>query len=69
MELEILVLKEVTQNEKDKYYTISLICGIQNMAQMRLSTKQKQTHGHREQTCSRQGGKGKKWHGWEVWGW
>jgi len=29
---------------------ISLICGIQNMTQRNLSTKQKQTHKHREQT-------------------
>ena len=30
------------------------------MAQMNLSTKQKQTHGHREQTfdCQKRGGKG-----------
>ena len=26
------------------------------MAQMNLSTKQKQNHGHREQTCGCQGG-------------
>ena len=30
---------------------ISLIHGIENMAQMNLSTEQKQIHGHREQTC------------------
>ena len=29
---------------------ISLICGIQNMTQRNLSTKQKQIHKHREQT-------------------
>ena len=29
---------------------ISLICGIQTMTQMNLSMKQKQNHGHREQT-------------------
>ena len=34
---------------------ISLICRIQNTAQMNLYTKQKQTHGHREQTCDYQG--------------
>ena len=28
MELEILKLSEVSQKEKDKYYIISLICGI-----------------------------------------
>ena len=42
MELEILILSELRQKEKDKYHMISFICGIQNMAQMILSTKQKQ---------------------------
>ena len=29
MDLEILVLSEVSQTEKDKYHVILLICGIQ----------------------------------------
>ena len=33
-----------------KISMISLICGIQNMTQRNLSTKQKQAHKHREQT-------------------
>ena len=28
MELEILILSEVSQKEKDKYHMISLTCGI-----------------------------------------
>ena len=28
MDLEVILLSEVSQKEKDKYYTISLICGI-----------------------------------------
>ena len=28
MDLENIILSEVSQTEKDKYYTISLICGI-----------------------------------------
>ena len=36
--------------ERAKYHMISLMCGIQNMSQMNLSTKQKQTHRCREQT-------------------
>ena len=35
--------------------------GIENMAQMSLSTKQKQTHRHREQVCGSQGS-GMLWH-------
>ena len=27
MELEIIILSEVSQKEKDKYYLISLVCG------------------------------------------
>ena len=33
------------------------------MAQMNLSTEQKQTHGHRQQTCGCQGG-GREGEGW-----
>ena len=57
MGLEIIILKvKLSQKEKDKYHMISLICGIENMTQMNLSTKQKQTHRHKEQTCGCQGG-------------
>ena len=28
MDLEIIMLSEVSQKEKDKYYMIALICGI-----------------------------------------
>ena len=30
---------------------ISLICGMYNMTDMKLSKKQKQTHSYREQAC------------------
>ena len=69
MELEILILNEVSQKEKNTYHMISLICGTPNMAQMKLSVKQKQTCRHRKQTWGCQGGGGRKWNGWEVWGW
>ena len=42
MELEILILSEACQKKKDNYHVISLVCGIENMAQMNLSTEQKQ---------------------------
>ena len=58
MQLEIIILSEVSQEEKDKYHMISLICGIKNMTQMNLATKQKQNHVHREQTGGCQGGGG-----------
>ena len=50
MQLEIIILNEVSQKEEDKY-DVPLICGISNMAQVNISMKQKQTHRHREQTC------------------
>ena len=45
MELETLILSEVSPKEKDKYLTISLISGIEDTAQMNLSTEKKQTQG------------------------
>ena len=32
-----------------------------------ISTRQKQTQGHGEQTCVCQGGEGREWDGWGVW--
>ena len=44
MDLEIVILSEVSQTEKDKYHMISLICGIlKKMVQMNLFTKQKES--------------------------
>ena len=57
MGLEIIILSQVSQTEKDKCLMISLICGTQNMTQMNLFTKQKQTHRCRKQTYSYQRGK------------
>ena len=56
MPLEMIILSEISQKEKDKYHMMSLICGLYNMAQMNLSTKRKQTRRHKEQTCGYQGG-------------
>ena len=58
MQQDILTVSEVSQKEKDKYHMISLIFGIQNMAQMKLSIEQKQTYKHGEQTRGCQGGGG-----------
>ena len=52
MELEVLILSEISQKEKDKSHMISLISGIYYVAQMNLSTEKKLTHGHGEETCS-----------------
>ena len=38
MNLEIIILSEVSQTEKDKYYLISLLCGILKIIEMNLYT-------------------------------
>ena len=44
MNMQSVLLSEVTQAEKEKYYMTSLICGIlKEMIQMNLLTKQKET--------------------------
>ena len=60
MDLEIMLLSEVSQKEKDKYHIISLICGIENRTQMNMSAKQKQTHRYRKQSFGYQGESGGK---------
>ena len=42
------------------------VCGISNMAQMNLPTKQKQSPRHGEQTCGYQGGGGGNRMDWEF---
>ena len=62
MDLEIIILSEVGQIDKnkyiDKYHNMSLICGVLKIIQTNLFSKQKQTHRHRKQTYSYQRGKG-----------
>ena len=57
IDLEIIILSEVSQTEKDKYHMISLACGIlKEKVQMNLFTKQKQTHRLQKQTYGYQRG-------------
>ena len=61
VDLEIVILSEVTQMEKDKYRMISLICRIlKKMIQMNLFTKQKQTHRLREELMVSRGKGGRE---------
>ena len=48
MELEIVILSEVSQKEKEKYCITFLICGI-DMIHMNLFMKEKKAHILREQ--------------------
>ena len=58
MDLEIVILSEVSQTEKDKYHII-LYVESKKMVQMNLFTKQKQSHKCRKQTYGYQRGKGR----------
>ena len=52
IDLEDIMLHEVSQREKGKYHMISLVCEILKMKQ----TKWKQTHRYRDQTSICQNG-------------
>ena len=58
MDPEIIIPREINQERGRQIQHIALICGILSMTQMNLSTKQKQTHRHREQTVVAKGEEG-----------
>ena len=57
MDLETIALNEIDQSEKEKY-NIGLIYVWDLMNKIKWWTKQKQKHGHMEQTDSCQKGEG-----------
>ena len=61
IELEILILSEVSQKDKCSMYHLQV-------AQMNQYTKQKQTHRRGEQTCGCHG-EGREKDRLGVWGW
>ena len=64
MELEGIILREISQVEKDKYQMISLICGVLNQSKSKSEgTKQQQTHRLQEATSGYQ--RGGVWQGEE----
>ena len=63
MELETLMLSEVSQKEKDKYHMISFISGIQYMAQMNLSTEKKLMDLENRPVVAKGEGEGVGWTG------
>ena len=64
MELENLIMSEMSQKDKNKYHMISLISGIQYMAQMNLSTEKKIKDLENRLVVS----KGREWDGLGAWG-
>ena len=65
MELEILILSELSQKEKDTYPMIPLISGIYYMAQMNLSTEKKLIDLENRLVVARRRG---EWGGLGIWG-
>ena len=51
IDLERIISSEVSQKGKDKYYVVSLKCGIQTLTQTNLSVKQKLTHTYHNVCC------------------
>ena len=66
MELENLILSEMSQKDKDKCHMISLITGIQWTAQMNLSTEKKIMD--LENRLVAVGERGREWEGLGAWG-
>lgn len=60
MDLEILILSEVSQKEKDTYHMLSFTCGISNITQMNLPAEQKQTKTQRTDLWLRRGREGER---------
>ena len=48
MDLEVIILSEVSETEKDKYHDKTYMWNLKKMIQMNLFPKQKQTHVHRK---------------------
>ena len=64
MDLEILILSELSQKETDKLHVISLICGIWYMVHLILSTKEKQIKAKRSRLLVAGGrAEGLRWRG------
>ena len=63
MDLETLILSEVSQKKKDKYHLLSLIWNL--IHGINESFHRKETHGLREQICGCQGGRGGSGMDWE----
>ena len=65
MELETLILSEVSQKEKGKYHMMSLTSGIQYKAQMNLSTEKKIMDLENRLVVAN--GEGERVGGWGAW--
>ena len=65
MELESLILSEVSQKEKDKFHMISHIWNLIYGTNGPIYRKETNSQKHGEQTCGCQGGRGGNGMDWE----
>jgi len=66
MQLETLILSEVSQKVKDKYHMISLISAIEYIAQLNLSTEKKLMDLENRLVVAK--GRRREWDGLGIWG-
>ena len=67
---EITILSEMKSEEKEKYHTISFTCGIENMAQMNLSTKENRLKDKKNRlSVAMEATRGRRGMGLGVWCW
>ena len=59
MDLEAIILNEISQIEKDKYYIISLTCGDKKIKQTTEYKKEADSQMYRDQTSGYQWGEGR----------
>jgi len=52
MELEIIMVSEISQSEKDKYHMISLICGIEETKQINQRGRKDRGRKTKKQTLN-----------------
>ena len=50
MDLEDIMLSEISQTEKDKYCTFSLICGIENKTKQKIKYNKTETDSQIQRT-------------------
>ena len=60
IDLDRIILSEVSQTEKDKYHIIPNMWESKKVMQLNLFIKLKQTHSHRKQTYGYQRGKNRR---------
>ena len=66
IELETLILSEVSPKDKDKYHMILLITGIKYTAQVNLSTEKKIMDLQNRLVVAKEEGEGVGWLGWLI---